>query len=193
MAARPAPPAPAALPQPKNFDQLYPGRFLKAGTLDGHQVTVTIAKIEHEKIEGEKGVELKAIFTFVGKDMQLVCCKTNAMCIKAMFGPMLADWIGKRITLFEGKVETPGKMFGQPCLRIWGSPEIPADLTIQIKHPKKKAFDMVMHKVESRPATGGAAPGPATTPATSAPPPAPATQAADFDADEFPEPPHDAR
>ena len=189
MAARPAAP-PAVLPQPKNFDQLYPGRFLKAGTLDGHQATVTIAKIEHEKLEGEKGVELKAIFTFVGKDMQLVCCKTNAMCIKAMFGPMLADWIGKRITLFEGKVETPGKMFGQPCLRIWGSPEIAADLTVQIKHPKKKAFDMVMHKVEARPGPGAAAtPAKATPPPADAPPPAAGT----FDADEFPEPPHDAR
>ena len=189
--------APAApLSQPKNFDQLYPGRFLKAGTLDGHQVTVTIAKIEHEKLEGEKGTELKAIFTFVGKDMQLVCCKTNAMCIKAMFGNMLADWIGKRITLFEGKVETPGKMFGQPCLRIWGSPEIAADMTVQIKHPKKKAFDMVMHKVEGRPASGAAAPPaqPTPPPAAAAPPPPAAAQpnAPDFDPDEFPEPPHDA-
>ena len=185
--------APAApLSQPKNFDQLYPGRFLKAGTLDGHQVTVTIAKIEHERLEGEKGVELKAIFTFVGKDMQLVCCKTNAMCIKAMFGPMLADWIGKKVTLFEGKVETPGKLFGQPCLRIWGSPEIPADMPIQIKHPKKKAFEMVMHRVGPPVAAGQAAPAPpaqaATPPLASTPPPAD-----DFDPNEFPEPPHDAR
>jgi len=168
MAARPAAtaPPPAALPQPKNFDQLYPGRFLKAGTLDGHKTTVTIAKIEHERLEGEKGVELKAIFTFVGKDMQMVCCKTNAMCIRAMFGPILANWIGKRITLFEGKVETPGKMFGQPCLRIWGSPEIPEDMPVQIKHPKKKAFEMVMHRVE-----GKSTPSQAAADATPPPPP----------------------
>ena len=147
---------PVETQQPKNFDQLYPGRFLKAGILDGKKVTLTIAKIEHEKLEGEKGMELKVIFSFVGKDMQLVCCKTNALCIKGMFGPMLASWVGKKITLFEGKVEVAGPMKGQPCIRIWGSPEIPADMAVTIKHPKKKAFDMVMHRVD-RPATQGAA------------------------------------
>ena len=136
----------AEIHQPKNFDQLYPGRFLKAGTLDGKKVTLTIAAIQHEKLEGEKGTELKAIMSFAGKDMQLVLCKTNALCIKAMFGPILAGWKGRRITLYEGKVETPGPMRGQPCIRIWGSPEIEEDVTIPIKHPKRKAFEVTLHK-----------------------------------------------
>ena len=143
--------------QPKNFDQLYPGRFLKAGILDGKKVTLTIAKIEHERLEGEKGVELKVILSFVGKEMQLVCCKTNALCIKGMFGPILASWVGTRITLFEGTVEVAGPMKGQPCIRIWGSPEIESDMTISIKHPKKKSFDMIMHRIEPNPAQRGAA------------------------------------
>lgn len=143
----------AELTQPKNFDQLYPGRFLKAGTLDGRKVTLTIADIKHERLEGEKGQELKAIFSFVGKEMQLVCCKTNALCLKAMFGPILANWKGKRVTLFEGKVEVAGPMKGQPCIRVWGSPDIQEDAAIQIKLPKRKPFEMVMHKVEPKQTT----------------------------------------
>lgn len=77
----------AELHQPKNFDQLYPGRFLKAGILDGKRITLTIESVQHERLEGDKGLELKVIMAFVGKEMQLVLCKTNAMCIKAMFGP----------------------------------------------------------------------------------------------------------
>lgn len=140
----------AELTQPKNFDQLYPGRFLKAGTLDGRKVTLTIADIKHERLEGEKGQELKVIFSFVGKEMQLVCCKTNALCLKAMFGPILANWKGKRVTLFEGKVEVAGPMKGQPCIRVWGSPDIQEDTPIQIKLPKRKPFEMVMHRVEQK-------------------------------------------
>jgi len=147
MAASPAP-----LAQPKNYDQLYPGRFLKAGILDGKKVTLTIAEVKHEKLEGEKGEELKAIMSFVGKEMQLVLAKTNAICIKAMFGPTLANWKGKKVTLYEGKVEVSGPMKGQPCIRIWGSPEIPQDMTIPIKLPKRKAFEVVMHKTEPKPA-----------------------------------------
>ena len=146
------------LVQPKNYDQLYPGRFLKAGTLDGKKVTLTIESVKHEKLEGEKGLELKVVFSFVGKDMQLVCCKTNALCIKAMFGNLVADWIGKKVTLYEGKVETPGPLKGQPCIRVWGSPEIAADLPVPIKLPKRKAFEMVMHRVESRTAPATPAP-----------------------------------
>ena len=140
----------AELHQPKNFDQLYPGRFLKAGILDGKRVTLTISSVQHEKLEGEKGTELKAIMAFIGKEMQLVLCKTNALCIKAMFGPILANWAGKKVTLYEGKVEVSGPMKGQPCIRIWGSPEIADDMTISIKHPKKKAFEVVLHKTPTQ-------------------------------------------
>ena len=141
----------AELHQPKNFDQLYPGRFLKAGILDGKRVTLTIESVQHEKLEGEKGLELKVIMAFVGKEMQLVLCKTNAMCIKAMFGPLLSNWKGKKVTLYEGKVES-GSMKGQPCIRIWGSPEIEDDMPLTIKLPKKKGFPVVMHKTPATPA-----------------------------------------
>ena len=143
---------PAELIQPKNYDQLYPGRFLKAGILDGKKVSLTIASVKHEKLEGEKGEELKVVMSFAERQMQLVLCKTNAICIKAMFGHLVAGWIGKKVTLFEGKVEVAGPMKGQPCIRIWGSPEIADDQPVAVKLPKRKAFEMTMHRVEQRPA-----------------------------------------
>lgn len=138
------------LRQPNNFDQLYAGRFLKAGTLDGKRVTLTITKVEHERLEGDKGEEIKAIVHFQQTEMSLVLAKTNGLCIKAMFGAILADWVGKRVTLYEGKVES-GSMKGQPCIRIWGSPDIDADMNVQIKLPKKKPMPFTLHKVELKP------------------------------------------
>jgi hypothetical protein len=164
-----------------NYDQLYPGRFLKAGTLEGKKATLLIAEIVHERLEGDDGEKLKAVMSFAGKDMQLVLAKTNALCLKAMFGPILANWKGKRITIAESKVES-GSLKGQPCIRVWGSPDIPGDMAAIIKLPKKKAFEIMMHKTDA-PKGGAAVPAvpvpPAENPADVPYPPA----------EESPEPP----
>ena len=44
------------LPKPQNFDQLFPGRFLKHGLLRG-DTTVTISAVDREVLEGERGDE----------------------------------------------------------------------------------------------------------------------------------------
>jgi hypothetical protein len=81
--------------------------------------------------------------------MQLVTPKTNGLCLKAMFGDKLADWVGKRVTLF------PSTWNGEPAIRVWGSPDIEKDINVSIQLPRRKPIPMVMHKVEKK-AEGGA-------------------------------------
>ena len=83
---------------PQNFDQLYPGRFLKAGHFEQPR-TLTIRHIEHQELEGEKGKETKTIFHFQEERLALVACKTNGICCREIFGQHVPSWIGKRITL----------------------------------------------------------------------------------------------
>lgn len=129
--------------KPTVFDQLYPGRFLKAGLLLGKKVTLTIKDVDLEGLEGEDGKKKqKAILSFKESDMELVMCKTNGVCIKAMFGPALADWLNKRVTIFESQWN------GEPCIRIWGSPDLKADLKVSVQLPRRRPFDMVMHVVK---------------------------------------------
>lgn len=135
--------------KPATYDQLYPGRFLKAGLFEGKQVTLTIKDADLEELEGDKGKQVKAILTFEETQMGLVCCKTNGLCIKAMFGDKLSDWVGKKVTLF------PSTWNGEPAIRVWGSPDIQADLNVSVVLPRKKPIPMVMHKVERK--TGEAA------------------------------------
>jgi hypothetical protein len=98
-----------------NFDQLYAGRFLKAGELLGKKPTLTIDEVYLEKLKGEDGSEKnKAILSFKETEKALVACKTNGLCIKAMFGKLINDWEGKRITLFEDSWN------GEPCDRASG-------------------------------------------------------------------------
>ena len=132
--------------KPTNFDELYPARFLKAGHLKGQKATVTISDVFLEELEGEKGPEQKAIITMAGKEKQLVLCKLNGLCIKAMFGASISGWIGKRITLWPTATIMPMKK-GEECLRIWGSPDIPADIGLPINFKKRKAFTVTLHKV----------------------------------------------
>ena len=157
---------------PTSFDELYPGRFLKAGHLKGRQVSVQIEDVFLEELEGEKGKETKAILSFTGKTMQLVLCKLNGLCVKAMFGPSIGAWKGKRIILWPTATVMPMKR-GEECIRIWGSPDIPQEQEIKIQLPRRKAFAMTMHR-----AAQGVTPPVQHQPSTEA----------GLDPDEFPEP-----
>ena len=144
-------------PKPVDFDQLYPGRFIKAGELLGKKVTLTIADVELEDLQGDDGkTKAKAIIHFRESPKALVACKTNGICIKEMFGKAIAEWVGKKITIF------PDTWNGEPCIRIWGSPDIASDMKVQVSLPRRRPFDRVLHKVAPR----GAAAEPEAKPET---------------------------
>lgn len=134
----------------KHFDDLYPGRFLKAGNLGDKPVTLRIAKVDQEVLEGEKGPEKKVTLSFANTERQLVLCKLNAHCLKAMFGAKVADWIGKRVTFFATDQIMPmpsRKGDDRYCIRVWGSPEIAQDFSFQWTPPRRKALTLTMHAV----------------------------------------------
>lgn len=158
-----------AVKKPNTYDQMYPGRFLKAGLFEGKNVTLTIKDVNLEELEGDDGKKVKALIAFNETEMQLVTAKTNGLCIKHMFGDKLSGWIGKKVTFF------PSTWNGEPAIRVWGSPDIPADMPISIQLPRRKPIPMVMHHV----GPAGAPPPPAPAAATPPPPP-PAAAPEDF-------------
>jgi hypothetical protein len=131
---------PKKLKKPKSYDDLYPGRFLKAGNFNGKKVTLTIADYRREELEGEDGKKaVKAIVCFKETPMELVACKTNGLCIREMFGVSLPGWIGKKVILF------PSTWAGKPAIRVWGSPDITKEQTLTVKLPRRKPFKMTLH------------------------------------------------
>lgn len=131
----------ATIKKPNTYDQMYPGRFLKAGLFEGKHVTLTITDVNLEELEGDDGKKVKALVAFKETEMQLVCCKTNGFCIKAMFGDKLSGWQGKRVTLF------PSTWNNEPAIRVWGSPDLPEDMPVTIQLPRRKPLQMLMHHV----------------------------------------------
>jgi hypothetical protein len=84
----------------QSFSELYPGRFLKADLFNGQPCTYSIVNIWREEIEGDKGKEAKVLVSFKETPLQLVLAKVNAEAIKAMFGPSVPNWVGKRIKFY---------------------------------------------------------------------------------------------
>ena len=143
---------------PGSYSEMYPSRFIRADMLKGAKVTLTIKNIVGEGLMSEDGgANLEWVASFNERPLEFVVNKTNAFCMYRMFGGDPHSWIGKKITLFPTTVKAFGQV--QPCIRIWGSPEIAEDLPITVPGGRKKAQEMVMHKT----ATKAAANAPAAT------------------------------
>jgi hypothetical protein len=127
-------------PKPVDWDELYPGRFLKAADFKGAKVTLTIAEVKLEELIGDKGPQIKGVMSFEKTEKQLALNKTNGICLKELFGKKVQEWVGKRVTLF------PSTWNGDDCIRVWGSPEIEEDKEVTIALPRKRPFSMTMHK-----------------------------------------------
>jgi hypothetical protein len=128
--------------KPVDWDELYPGRFIKASDLKGKNVTLTIASVDLEELEGDKGKQIKGVVGFEKTEKQLALNKTNGICLKEMFGKKVQGWVGKRVTLM------PSTWNGDDCIRVYGSPDMPEDKEIIVQLPRKRPIPMVMHKVE---------------------------------------------
>lgn len=129
-------------PKPVDWDELYPGRFLKVGEFRGKKPTLTIASVQLDELEGTTGKKIMGVIGFERTSKMLPLNKTNGLCLKAMFGRQVQAWAGKRVTLFAGAWN------GEDCIRVWGSPDISAESEIEIALPRKRPFKMTMHKVE---------------------------------------------
>lgn len=156
-----------------DYDLLFPGRFLKAAEFKGKDVLVTISAIDLEDLPQEKGGDkAKGIISFEGKKKKLVLNRTNGECLKAMFGRDTGEWIGKRIVLF------PDVWNGDPCVRVRGSPDIAADITFELKLPRKRPQPKVMKATGK--ANGARPPAPQSETPPPPPPDAPETDGAEI-------------
>lgn len=133
-----------------SFDQLFPGRFLKAGLLNGQPVTYTIKNITREELEGEKGPEPKIVMAFDETPLALVLAKVNAVAVKAMFGADVQQWIGKRVTLYGTTAIMPlPTRKNEPCIRVYGSPDITEEIRCEWTPPRRRPIIQILKPVAS--------------------------------------------
>jgi hypothetical protein len=154
---------------PVNYDELFPGRFLKAGLFVTPR-TLTIKRIDTEPMPQDDGRDrVRGIISFERTDKQLVLNSTNGQCLRAMFGSALVEWIGKRVT-FQSEQDRFGKDVVD-AIRIVGSPDLAQDLTIEVKLPRKKPKSRVLRKTVANGRTSQPRQAPPAPPPPDDPPP----------------------
>jgi len=149
--------------KPVDYDELFPGRFLKAGLFKGQAVTLTIAAVVLEDLPtNEGGNKTRGVISFRESKKQLVLNSTNGQCIAAMFGRKPQAWIGHKVTFMPDRDRFGCEMVD--CIRVKGSPELEQDMEIEVRLPRKKPKKRVLVKIggagakESKPAEPEAQP-----------------------------------
>lgn len=93
--------------------EAFPSTYLKAEDLLGRRASVTISKVDIEKI----GDDHKPVMYFLGKDKGLVLNRTNAGMVQDLLGTdEMDDWRGRTIVLYPTKTEYQGKRVA--CIRV---------------------------------------------------------------------------
>jgi hypothetical protein len=107
---------------------MFESKYIGAWSLQGRDVTVTIARIVAAEIVGEGGMKSKKpLVYFVGKEKPLILNKTMLKSLFDLHATFSArDLVGKRVTLYATKCQ--GARGGEvDCVRI--RPTIPRSKT----------------------------------------------------------------
>ena len=96
--------------------------FLYAYDLQGRDITLTISRVVQGKLTGTGGkTTKKPVAYFQGKEKGLALNITNVRTIGGMYGFKVADWVGKRITIYP----TTTQFGAQTCDCIRIRPTVP--------------------------------------------------------------------
>ncbi len=100
-----------------DYRKCYDEKWLKSVDLDEKDFVVTITRAEAGKLNDQKGqVTRKPIVWFKGWPKPLALNKTNGGLIAGIYGNDMANWIGKRITIYPTTTTMGGKIVD--CVRV---------------------------------------------------------------------------
>lgn len=142
------------------------GTYITAAELVGKTPTLTISRVALEQVESLKtGDDQGAPKT---KDRVIVYFKeskqnrgwllnrTNAECLRELWGRETDAWVGHKVTLYATNVRVGPKM--EPGIRIKGSPDIESQITFDLKLPRKKPTPYTLHPTGKKPTPTTATP-----------------------------------
>lgn len=104
-----------------HYQKLFDSKYLKAGDLDGKDVTLTIARTGKETLKNQKGDDEKRAIMYFEEcatkarqsgdtEKRLILKPSCAAIIASFYGKDYEQWSGKRITLYS----SPEHHFGKP-------------------------------------------------------------------------------
>lgn len=140
-------------PKGLSFDQLYPGTYIKAGEFNGKPATLTIKSVKREMLsDGSGGEDARVIVAFEEIGKKFVMNKTNAVCLRAMWGDDSGEWIGHAVTLHPVP-DASGMSDSGLAVRVLGSPELTKPLKFRAHLGRKVVTQELQPTKPPEPAT----------------------------------------
>lgn len=128
------------------------GQYITAAEMVGKEPTLTIGSVTLEKVESMKigdddgkGKTKDRIIVYFKESHSgrgWLLNRTNAECLKELWGRETDNWIGHKVTLQVKQVRVGPKM--EPGIRVKGSPELDAPRTFDMKLPRKKPIETTL-------------------------------------------------
>jgi hypothetical protein len=126
-----------------DYREFFAGAFL-TGPECKPCPTFRIAEVRREEVEDPEKPQQRrqklVIYglTLQGRERPWIVCKTSAILLAAMFGDDVDGWPGRAVTVgFDDTVTVDGKKVGG--VRPIGAPDLPREMTVQVKLPRRKA------------------------------------------------------
>lgn len=131
-----------------NVIGMFKGDFIAAVEFNGKTPTLHIDHVQAVELEDDDGnKKSRPVVYFRETKRGWVLCKTTALCLARMFTPETDKWTGKGVTLFSEEVQVGKERV--PGIRVKGSPDIAADITFDLKLPRKKARKVRLVKTQN--------------------------------------------
>ena len=126
-----------------DYREFFAGAFLTGPECKGCP-TFRIAEVRREEVEDPEKPQQRRQKLVVyglslqGRDRPWIVCKTSAILLAAMLGDDVDGWPGRAVTVgFDDTVTVDGKRVGG--VRPIGAPDLPREMTVQVKLPRRKA------------------------------------------------------
>lgn len=111
------------------------------------QMTLSVKEVRKVEVSFDgKEQEMHTVMSFQEIKAELTLAKINVIPIIKMFGNDVSKWIGKRITFYTTNQVMPHPLRkDEPCIRVYGSPDIHEELTCEWTPPKRRKLVQKLH------------------------------------------------
>lgn len=111
------------------------------------RMTLTIKAVRKAEIafDGQEP-KVQMIMSFQEIVSELTIAKVNAIPLIKLFGNNVALWRGKRVTFYATNQVMPHPLRkDEPCIRVYGSPEIDEEISCEWTPPKRRKIVQKLH------------------------------------------------
>jgi hypothetical protein len=99
-----------------SVDDIYPSAFIKAATLQGKEVTLTIKSAEAGKVGQGEEAKGQLVLEFEETEKKFGLNRTNVEEIAGGYGRDYGEWNGRQVVLYPTTTNYPAP--GTPCVRV---------------------------------------------------------------------------